>query len=70
MTIPKYGKLVNARYELVTYLETISKHHITRILIENAIHDIDKATRSDPTIRSCTPESGYVEMKFKEIGGY
>ena len=68
--IPKYANLSHARYELVQYLNSIGEHHVTRSLIEKAIHDIDKVMKLNPTIRACTPESGYIDQKLKETGRY
>ena len=70
MTMPKYDKLSNARYELVTYLNSLSKYHPTRSLIEKAIYDIDKVMKNNPTIRACTPEVGYVDSVLETTGRY
>jgi hypothetical protein len=70
MSIPKYQKLSNARYELVTYLNSLGAYHPTRSLIEQAIHDIDKVMKNNPTIHACTPTIGYVDTALKSTGKY
>lgn len=69
-TIPHYSNLSNARYELIQYLKSINDYHPTRSIVEKTIHDIDKVMKNNPTIRACTPKTGYVDQVLKETGRY
>ena len=66
----KYKNLNRARYELTQYLNGLGKYDPTRSIIERSLKRIKLEIASNPTIKACTPEPGYVDQVLKETRRY